>query len=72
MSQPRRGMPWSSSDSKPVVVVGGGLAGLSAAVDLTSRAIPTVLLEQRDYCGGRAYSFRDKTTGDIVDNGQQC
>jgi zeta-carotene desaturase len=70
MSQPRRGMPWSSSDSKPVIVVGGGLAGLSAAVDLTSRAIPTLLLEQRDYCGGRAYSFRDRTTGDIVDNGQ--
>jgi zeta-carotene desaturase len=70
MSHPRRGMPSSSSDSKPVVIVGAGLAGLSAAVELTSRNIPTLLLEQRDYCGGRAYSFRDKTTDDVVDNGQ--
>lgn len=55
---------------KPVVVVGAGLSGLAAGVALASRSIPVLLLEQRPHAGGRAYSFRDRTTGDIVDNGQ--
>jgi hydroxysqualene dehydroxylase len=55
---------------KPVVIVGAGLSGLAAGVALTSRTIPVLLLEQRPYAGGRAYSFRDRTTGDSIDNGQ--
>jgi len=55
---------------KPVVIVGAGLSGLAAGVALASRSISVLLLEQRPYAGGRAYSFRDRTTGDIVDNGQ--
>ncbi len=55
---------------KPVVVVGAGLSGLAAGVALASRSIPVVLLERRPYAGGRAYSFRDRTTGDVIDNGQ--
>ena len=54
----------------PVVVVGGGLSGLAAAVHLTSRGIPVVLLEQRKVPGGRAYSFVDESTGTVIDNGQ--
>jgi len=54
----------------PVVVVGGGLSGLAAAVRLTSRHIPVLLLEQRPYAGGRAYSFVDDATGTVIDNGQ--
>ncbi len=55
---------------KPVVVVGAGLSGLAAGVALASRSIPVLLLERRPYAGGRAYSFRDRTTGDVIDNGQ--
>ncbi|MBP1653670.1 MAG: squalene-associated FAD-dependent desaturase [Bacteroidetes bacterium] len=55
---------------KPAVIVGAGLSGLAAGVALASRRIPVLLLEQRPYAGGRAYSFRDRTTGDIIDNGQ--
>ena len=54
----------------PVVVVGGGLSGLAAAVRLSSQRIPTLLLEQRPFLGGRAYSFVDDTTGTVIDNGQ--
>ena len=57
-------------DSQPVVIVGGGLSGLAAAVRLTSSGIPVVLLEQRARTGGRAASFIDRVTGDVVDNGQ--
>lgn len=54
----------------PVVIVGGGLSGLAAAVHLSSRRIPVLLLEQRKFPGGRAYSFVDDSTGTVIDNGQ--
>ncbi len=55
---------------KPVVIVGGGLSGLSAGVELSLRNIPVVLLEQKPFAGGRAYSFTESVTGETVDNGQ--
>ena len=55
---------------KPVIVVGGGVAGLTAAVRLASRDVPVLLLEQRPRPGGRTYSFRDTVSGEIIDNGQ--
>jgi squalene-associated FAD-dependent desaturase len=52
-----------------VAVVGGGFAGLAAAVGLARAGARVTLLERRPFLGGRAYSFRDPTTGDVVDNG---
>ncbi len=54
----------------PVVIVGGGLSGLAAAVSLASRSIPVLILEQRKAPGGRAWSFTDEATGTVIDNGQ--
>jgi hydroxysqualene dehydroxylase len=54
----------------PLLIIGGGFAGLAAAVDLAEQGKPVLLLERRNFLGGRAYSFPDKVTGDIVDNGQ--
>ena len=54
----------------PIVIVGGGLSGLAAAVRCSSRNHPVLLLEQKPVLGGRAYSFVDAATGDTVDNGQ--
>ncbi|HWP83486.1 MAG TPA: hydroxysqualene dehydroxylase HpnE [Bacteroidota bacterium] len=53
-----------------VLVMGGGLSGLSAAVELSHAGKKVLLLEQKPHLGGRAYSFVDRTTGDVVDNGQ--
>ncbi len=53
-----------------IVVVGGGLAGLAAAVALTERGYPCTLIESRSRLGGRASSFHDPTTGTEVDNCQ--
>jgi squalene-associated FAD-dependent desaturase len=53
-----------------VVVVGGGLAGMAAAVALESRGCQVTLLEARKTLGGRAGSFEDPQTGEILDNCQ--
>ncbi|MCZ6632187.1 MAG: hydroxysqualene dehydroxylase HpnE [bacterium] len=55
---------------KHVAIIGGGFAGLSAAVRLAEKGVRVTLLEGRKHLGGRAYSFTDRTTGDTVDNGQ--
>ena len=52
-----------------VAVVGGGFAGLAAAVRLARAGARVTLLERRPFLGGRAYSFADPVTGDVVDNG---
>ncbi len=51
-----------------VVVIGGGLAGITAALDCAAQGASVTLLEARGRLGGAAYSFsRD---GLRVDNGQ--
>jgi len=55
-----------------VTVIGGGFAGLSAAVALAQRGVLVDVLEARTHLGGRAYSFRDRETGAVVDNGQHA
>jgi squalene-associated FAD-dependent desaturase len=52
------------------VIIGGGFAGLAAAVRLSERESGVLLVEARGHLGGRAYSFTDARTGDTVDNGQ--
>ncbi len=54
----------------PVVIIGSGFAGLSAAVSLCGNGIPVVLIERCRHPGGRAFSFQDAATGDTLDNGQ--
>jgi hydroxysqualene dehydroxylase len=62
--------PVAPSPRRPVLIIGGGFAGLAAAVDLAEAGRRVLLLERRSFLGGRAYSFTDKTTGDTIDNGQ--
>ena len=49
--------------ARHVVVVGGGFAGLAAAVRVARAGAQTTLLERRPFLGGRAYSFADPVTG---------
>ena len=53
-----------------VIVIGGGFAGLSAACALTRRGARVLVLDARPQLGGRATAFRDRQTGELVDNGQ--
>ncbi|MEY4637221.1 MAG: 15-cis-phytoene desaturase [Acidobacteriota bacterium] len=52
------------------VVIGGGVAGFSAATALAEAGAQVVLLEARPGLGGRATAFTDPETGERVDNGQ--
>lgn len=47
-----------SADVAPVVIIGGGITGLSAAWELQKQGVPYVLLEAGDYLGGKLRSER--------------
>src|SRR3954452_20519293 len=53
-----------------VIVIGGGLAGLAAAAALGPRGFGVRLLESRNRLGGRAGSFTDAATGQVIDTCQ--
>ena len=55
---------------KKVIVIGGGIAGLTTAAYLAKNKFSVTLLEASPKLGGRAYSFSDKETNTIIDNGQ--
>ncbi len=55
---------------RDVVIVGGGLAGIAAAVRLAETGVRVTLVETRKRLGGRATSFVDPTRGDLLDNCQ--
>ena len=56
--------------SPDVVIIGAGVAGLRAAVQLAARGARVVVLESKAVLGGRATAFIDPQTGERVDNGQ--
>lgn len=58
------------ASTKTVLVIGGGVAGLSAATILSKRGFRVTLIEQKNRLGGRTFSFNDDTTSDSIDNGQ--
>jgi len=59
-----------TSRSRNVVVVGGGVAGLSAACALADSGYRVRLLERRPYVGGRASSYEHPGAGEVIDNCQ--
>ncbi|MBL8793018.1 MAG: FAD-dependent oxidoreductase, partial [Planctomycetia bacterium] len=53
--------------SQSVLIVGGGLAGLAAAQALARHGLRVTVLEARQRLGGRASSFTDAATGQLID-----
>ena len=53
-----------------VIIIGGGIAGVSSAIRLLDNGYRVNIIESRSFLGGRSFSFRDKLTGIDLDNGQ--
>lgn len=66
--QPRGGWRMSGTAAPRVVVVGGGLAGLAAAIACADGGAQVTLLESRQRLGGATWSF--ERNGLSFDNGQ--
>jgi monoamine oxidase len=56
---------------RKVIVVGGGLAGLSCAYELTQAGVEVTVLEARPRLGGRVISYRDIVPGKVVEGGAE-
>lgn len=52
-----------------VLIIGGGIAGLACGVGLCGNRLRVVVVEQSAALGGRARSWVDRETGDVVDIG---
>jgi squalene-associated FAD-dependent desaturase len=55
---------------KTVTVIGGGVAGMSAACALAEAGLQVRLIERRGYLGGRASSYWHPGLGEVIDNCQ--
>ena len=53
-----------------ILILGGGFAGLSCAAALAEAGAKVLLAEKKSHLGGRAFSFRDPGSEDVLDNGQ--
>src|ERR1700684_1656030 len=60
----------TNSEQKSVAVIGGGVAGMSAACALAEAGFRVQLVERRGYLGGRASSYLHPGVNEIIDNCQ--
>jgi squalene-associated FAD-dependent desaturase len=62
------GLPQNSEGT--VTVIGGGVAGMSAACALAEAGLRVQLVERRGYLGGRASSYLHPGVNEVIDNCQ--
>jgi zeta-carotene desaturase len=60
----------SRQNSHSVTVLGGGVAGMSAACALAEAGMRVQLVERRGYLGGRASSYLHPGVNEVIDNCQ--
>jgi len=67
---PRRAGSPGGLGGDPVLVVGAGIAGLTAAYRLAQAGVPVQVVEAQDRVGGRMWSLRDRfADGQVVELG---
>jgi squalene-associated FAD-dependent desaturase len=60
----------TSKNTVDVIILGAGISGLSAAMHCSKLGKTPLLIESTANIGGRARSFEDRVSGDVIDNGQ--
>ncbi len=63
--------PQTTTGGNSVLILGGGLAGLTAAKRLVDKGFSVQLVEKRDIFGGKVSAWKDKD-GDWVETGLHC
>jgi 15-cis-phytoene desaturase len=63
--------PKTKTGGNSVLILGGGLAGLTAAKRLVDKGFAVQLVEKRDLFGGKVSAWKDKD-GDWVETGLHC
>jgi len=58
----------SNPQNNDAIVIGGGVAGLAAAVALAGAGAKVTLFERRPYIGGRAYSYEHPAIEETIDS----
>lgn len=72
-------MPRRDDGTRPVLVIGAGIAGLTAGYRLRSAGIPVQIVEAQNRIGGRMYSLRNffadgqvcELGGELIDTGHK-
>jgi squalene-associated FAD-dependent desaturase len=66
----KRNLTSALENPKTVTVIGGGVAGMSAACALAASGFLVQLVERRGYLGGRASSYLHPGVNEVIDNCQ--
>lgn len=59
-------LPFSVNRTRSVAVIGGGIAGLSAAANLCERGFEVTLFEKENYLGGKIGAWRFESNGETL------
>jgi isorenieratene synthase len=65
-NHPDTALPKALNGTKKVAIIGGGIAGLSAAANLTERGFSVDLFEKNDYLGGKLGSWQFESNGEVL------
>lgn len=68
----RPNLPKSSGDDVKVAILGAGIAGMTAAYELSQAGYECTILEARDRAGGRCWTIRGGDTITELDSEQTC
>lgn len=66
LNEPNRSLPEKIVSTKKVAVIGGGIAGISAACNLSERGFDVHLFEKETFLGGKVGSWEFESNGETL------
>jgi isorenieratene synthase len=66
LNQPDASLPLQPKSKKRVAVIGGGIAGISAACNLAERGFEVHLFEKEKFLGGKVGSWEFESNGELL------
>lgn len=66
LNEPDNSLPEKLSETKTVAVIGGGIAGISAACNLAERGFQVHLFEKENFLGGKVGSWQFQSNGETL------